>query len=181
MKGLVYKIVHNQSNICYVGSTLNTLSQRWQQHKQSYNKWLNGKGDCIAIYPHFKEYGIENFKIILIKEYEVMDRRHLETKEQLWISKLKSCNTNNPIELPLQKHYMKIYTTRNKEHLREVDRRYREKHLAQIKTRESKRYTCECGTTVRIYGKPRHQRSTRHKQWLETGNQTIYSRGLVKY
>src|SRR5271166_3852804 len=93
--GFVYKIIHNQSNICYVGSTFNRLSNRMNRHKQDYNRWLNGKFNNCGIYSYFQQFGIENFKIILIKEYKVINRRHLETKEQLWINKLKSVNIKN--------------------------------------------------------------------------------------
>ena len=41
--GKVYKIIHKQSNIIYVGSTFNTLRDRWQRHKYSYDLWLNNK------------------------------------------------------------------------------------------------------------------------------------------
>ena len=89
MLGKIYKIIHNQSNICYVGSTCNELRQRWQEHKRHST---NEKVRKLSIYKYFEQYGIENFKIILIKEYEVIDRKHLEAYEQLWISKLKAIN-----------------------------------------------------------------------------------------
>ena len=92
--GRVYKIIHNQSNICYVGSTFNEIRYRWRDHKQDYKKWLKGNHDNISIYSYFKTHGIENFKMALIKEYEVVDRRHLEVYETLWIAKLRSCNKN---------------------------------------------------------------------------------------
>jgi GIY-YIG catalytic domain len=75
MIGTIYKIIHAQSDICYVGSTLNKeLKQRWKHHKEDYSKWLNGKPNGLSIYPSFKQPGIDQFKIILIKEYEVVDR-----------------------------------------------------------------------------------------------------------
>lgn len=181
MKGKVYKIVHNKSNICYVGSTFNSLAQRWQHHKADYAKWLNGKKDNIAIYAYFKKHGIENFRIMLIQEYEVLDRRHLETKEQLWISKLKACNTNNPIELPLKKHYMQLYVNQNKDHLREVGKLYRAKHKIEIGVKQIKQYECSCGTLVRVYGKARHEKSKKHQTWMQDGISIQKSRKREKY
>ena len=66
--GRVYKIIHNQSNIVYVGSTFNRLSDRFRQHKSDYIRWKNNKQAGVAIYPYFKTHGIENFQIVLIKE-----------------------------------------------------------------------------------------------------------------
>ena len=53
-----------------------------------------------------KLYGIQNFKIILIKEYMVYrehkkDHRHLFVYEQLWINKMKCINIQcaiNPLK-----------------------------------------------------------------------------------
>ena len=123
--GKVYKIIHNQSNICYVGSTFNTLRDRWQCHKKNYNSWLNNnKRSKISIYPYFEEYGIENFKITLIKEYEVIDRRQLEVYETLWIKKLNTINELQAFNIVFKNHdsykemikkYKKKYYEQNKE------------------------------------------------------------------
>lgn len=86
--GRIYRIQHVQSRICYVGSTFNMLRDRWRQHKSDFNRYLDGKHGGISIYPYFEEYNIENFKMILIKEYEVVDRQHLEMYEQLWVNRL---------------------------------------------------------------------------------------------
>ena len=109
-EAIVYRIIHLHSNIQYVGSTYQKrISQRWQDHKSSYVKWVDGKfRSASVIYEYFKKYGIENFKIIEIKKYKVCydieiykttgihDRRHLNMYEGLWINKLKSINKNNP-------------------------------------------------------------------------------------
>ncbi|GMF38340.1 unnamed protein product [Phytophthora lilii] len=97
MIGKIYKIIHNQSNIIYIGSTFNDLKGRFAQHKADYKRKHN-----ISIYEYFERYGIENFKIILIKEYEVIDRRHLEVYEQLWINKLKPINKAPVVEFLLK-------------------------------------------------------------------------------
>jgi hypothetical protein len=74
LKGIVYRIRHMElPEICYIGSTTQELKQRWQGHKYYYNKWIEGKKCGVAIFPHFKQYGIENFEIdvlgkLLIKE-----------------------------------------------------------------------------------------------------------------
>lgn len=109
--GKVYKIIHNQSNLVYVGSTFHKrLNDRMRHHKDSYNRWIEGKARKCSIYTYFKEYGLENFKMILIKEYNVCDKKHLRVYEQLWISKLKSCNKNSSfyIKKLSDKHYSKI-------------------------------------------------------------------------
>jgi hypothetical protein len=110
-KGNIYKIICKlDNNICYIGSTLNEVRHRWQGHKGKYKLYLEDEKSCIAVYPYFTKYGIENFKAIPIKSYLVYaenkkDHRHLSVYEQLWINKTKNCvNTSNPFGI---KRYQK--------------------------------------------------------------------------
>lgn len=121
--GRIYKIIHNQSDVVYVDSTFNSCRNRWQQHKHDYVKYLNGKfykgkkHGKVAIYPHFKQYGIENFKLILVKEYPVVDKKHLKLYEQLWINRTRCCNENSAFRIKwlYKKQYCKQYYENNKE------------------------------------------------------------------
>lgn len=132
MLGAIYKIIHNQSNWCYVGSTFNELRYRWQDHKLAYSKWYNDRTkNKTSCFDKFLEFGIENFNIILIKYYEVVDRLHLEMYETLWINKLKSCNTNRPFCI---KYISSItYRKKNKKHISEITKIYREKNREHFK------------------------------------------------
>ena len=115
--GKIYKIVHKQLDICYVGSTFEkTLERRWKNHNSYYNKWkVNHNNKRIAIYPYFYKYEIENFSILLIKEYKVVDRRHLSVYENLWIKKLRCVNIIEPVAGILGKHKMRLNHQANKE------------------------------------------------------------------
>jgi len=117
--GRVYRIVCLPNpDIQYVGSTFNIIRQRFYKHKEHFKEWLNGKKKNCSLFPYFETYGIENFKILLIKEYEVLsehnrDRKHLNVFEQLWISKIKCVNVKNCIRIEWiykynQKEYIKI-------------------------------------------------------------------------
>ena len=137
-KGTIYKIVCKLNDIVYVGSTFKTLSKRWYVHKQCYNQWLNDKCGKCSIYDSFKKYGIENFKIIEIKKYDVYreyykDYKHLLSKEQLWINKLKCVNSNcafNPIP---EKELKKYYYENNKDKIKERNKEYYENNKDKIK------------------------------------------------
>ncbi|GMF35651.1 unnamed protein product [Phytophthora lilii] len=94
MIGNIYRIQHIQSNLVYVGSTMNSIKYRWQQHKCLYKAWKDGKtknAGCI-IFKYFDEFGVAEFKCFLVKSYEVIDRDHSKAYETLWIKKLKGCN-----------------------------------------------------------------------------------------
>ncbi len=85
-KGIIYKITCNITNENYIGSTFSELKIRWNHHKNTTSKC------CIGEY--FDKYGIDKFKIILIKEYEVFvetqkDNKQLRAYEQIWINKFR--------------------------------------------------------------------------------------------
>ena len=115
--GKVYKIIYigNENiNITYIGSTFNTLRDRFYHHK---NSFINNKNKKLSLYPYFEKYSIENFKIFLIKEYKVCDKKHLEVYEQLWMNNFKNINKIKAFQ-PLAKEQNRqtdiIYRENNK-------------------------------------------------------------------
>lgn len=112
--GRVYKIIARQSNECYVGSTFDQLNYRFKGHKASYK---NNKG--CSVNELFDEHGVENCKIMLIKEYEVIDRRHLEVYETLWIKKLRAINKIQPAGGLLNRDMVKRREKRHKKAMNE--------------------------------------------------------------
>lgn len=192
--GRIYKIISAQGNECYVGSTFNTLRDRFKCHKQDYNKLLAGKKGkrqgWVSAYTLFDKYKFENCKIVLIKEYEVCDRRHLEAYEQLWINKLKPINKNSILDIKriyrinyYKKHKEKIrdngkkYREENKEIISERRKTYRDKNKETIKSQRKQfwdknkdrineartlKIVCECGSEVRKSDIKRHQRTKKH-------------------
>jgi len=140
-KGCVYKIIcKTDCEIVYIGSTFNKPSKRWNEHKNGYNNWIKDPTKkCYSIYPYFKSIGIENFKLLKIKDYEVyradrLDRKHLLVYEQLWINKTKCVNKNSAFSLwkLFEKEQAKIYREKNKDRLNEKKKIYNEKNKEHI-------------------------------------------------
>jgi len=146
MIGRIYKIICKLSNDIYIGSTFNKLNKRLRQHKDDYGKYLN----------------------------EVLDRQHLEIYETLWISRLKSCNKNNPFALPLKKHYMMLYREKNKEKLSNLNKEWRKNNMEENKLKRSRKVECECGTTYSHNDKARHLRSQKHQKFIIDGIRIEY-------
>jgi hypothetical protein len=168
--GRVYKIMYigNENvNITYIGSTLNTLRDRWMSHKYG----LKNKNNKVSIYKTFEKYGIENFKIFLIKEYEVVDRKHLQMYEQLWINKIKNINLNSSFQILNKERqklyyknnkddinikrseYNKNYKLENKDLLNSKSKMWRDNNKEKVKEYNKKnkeKITCECGAVVGI-------------------------------
>lgn len=178
--GRVYKIVCSQSNDVYVGSTFNTIASRWCGHKSDFMKWQNERSRKVSIFPLFAKYGIDAFKIILIKEYEVEDKEHLHAYEQLWINKTNCVNEKNPFFF--KKLQQKKYASENKEKLAEYLKNWyhnnqdkvkasRQKRQAKTNERNKEKVSCACGMLISRRNRAAHRKSNQHIQWEK--DQTI--------
>ena len=109
--GSIYQIEYiKNSNIRYIGSTTKSIKNRFSSHKTKYNKWLeNDDYAKCEIYEYFKAYGIENFTITLLKEYNILNKSHLLVYEQLWMNKLKNINKNKAFSPINIEHYKLKY------------------------------------------------------------------------
>lgn len=131
--GRVYKIITGQSDECYVGSTFDKLKFRFNGHKNTYRAFKTGRGNNCSVYDLFDRYGLDKCKMILIKEYLVIDRAHLTVYETLWIKKFKSINQLEPCGGLLRKHYKKQYNEINKTTIKERCKEYRINNIDKIK------------------------------------------------
>lgn len=164
--GKVYKIICSQTNDVYVGSTFNELRIRLRQHKYQFKQWVDEKSNEVSIYPYFETHGIENFKIILIKEYKVVDKDHLHAYEQLWINKLNPINKNNPF--CIKKLYKKEWAKLNSDKVQAS----RANRQLQINERNKEKLTCECGVEVSRRNQSAHRKSQQHLRWIQESNET---------
>ena len=149
--GTIYKIVCSlDENVIYIGSTYNQLRHRWQKHKSNYKEYLEGKHGCISIYPYFEKFGIENFKIMRIKDYECYrgnksDSKHLQAYEQLWINKTRCVNKISTFSIPIvakqkKKEKGKEYREANREKLSENRKEYYEANREKISEKKKENY-----------------------------------------
>jgi group I intron endonuclease len=71
MKGNIYCIYHNKE-ICYVGSTIQTLRRRWNDYRSHHDK-PEQNGYDSKIHRMMRTYGISNFKMELLETVDVTD------------------------------------------------------------------------------------------------------------
>ena len=154
MIGRIYKVQHLDSNLCYIGSTCNAVRDRWRSHKKDFGQWIkdNQKVRTISLYPYLEQYGIDRFKMLLIKEYEIVDKNQLRVYEQLAINRTKSCcNMRAALQLVntncMAKHYTQLiaehkreYRKVNKVMIAEKRREYRKVNKVMITEKQSDRY-----------------------------------------
>jgi hypothetical protein len=74
-KAKIYKVVNNENDILYIGSTTIALSQRMALHRQLAHVRTS------RFYSAMRELGIKNFSIKLIKDYPCDSKEELEAEE----------------------------------------------------------------------------------------------------
>jgi hypothetical protein len=191
----IYKIINDIDDEIYIGSTTQTLDNRFKGHLKSVE--CNNKG---KLYDLIRKYGVEHFSIELLINYPCNSVEELckkegefikiygslnrivsgRTKKEYLIDNKKIITENKKIyyeknkELILKK--MSEYRDLNREIIRERDRIYYNKNKEFIyekkkeynKKRKSIIYECSCGSTCKIRYKPLHEKSKKHLKWLES-------------
>ncbi len=133
--GKIYKIVSNQTDLIYVGSTTQSLSQRKATHLSSrYNTCSSRE---ILQY--------EDARIILIEKYSCNDNEELKQREQYFMDKFRAegfklVNNNRAFGLDLQRanNRKKDYYENNKEFLKEIHKEWREDNKEKDNERKKK-------------------------------------------
>jgi hypothetical protein len=178
-KGQIYKLYSHDTNLIYVGSTIQELSSRKADHVRHYRTWKRTGEKYVSSYELFKR--SKFVEILSLEEYPCNSVEQLKKKEGEWIKKLKNDPEYKVLNLRIagrtDKEYYednkgeisersKIYRENNKEEIKERSKIYREKNKEEIKEQKSVKITCECGSTFRKCDKTRHMKTLKHHQYL---------------
>jgi len=137
-EGKIYQITSIHTNLCYIGSTAETLSWRLGKHISAYNCYLNGsKKYCSSN----KILELGDYKIELIENYPCKSKIELELRETHFYNILDCVNMRSP-------------------------RTSRKEILEKARKNNSQPHQCECGITVRWGNKTPHKRTDGHKIYL---------------
>ena len=82
-RGKIYKLISNQTNDVYYGSTIeNKLSNRLSGHRSHYKDWIKNRFHYISSFEIVK---YEDAKIILVENYPCNTKYELVAREQFYI------------------------------------------------------------------------------------------------
>lgn len=184
----IYQIVCNETGEVYFGKTTKTLHERLCKHKSSdcSSKQIIERGN----------YYIEQIDSTFDEEESIiLERFYIETfkcvNEVIPGRTQKEYREEHKDEI---KKYMKIYREENSEYFKEYNKKYREenseylkeydkkrshlrreyhrewakKHKEEISEKGKVKYTCECGSTIRIDNKARHERTQKHIDYINS-------------
>ena len=161
-EGKIYKIISDQTDMIYVGSTSEKyLSSRLNRHRIHYRSYVAGKHCYITSFEILK---YDDSKIILLELYPCQCREQLLAKEQSYIDMFKSkiVNKQNASGLDLER-----VKERKRQYYEKEGKQYREANKDVINARRRIEYACACGDIITIGSKARHERTTRHKMLIQ--------------
>jgi hypothetical protein len=142
----IYKITGG--NLCYIGSTTESINTRFSKHKNNYKTWKSGgkMGKCSS-FEIFDAFGVENCKIELLEQTDT-----LKDKERFYVESMVCVNKNIP------NRTKKEYNELHKEYFTNWNKEYREK----TKEKRNTKYICECGGKYTHRNKSVHFGSKKH-------------------
>ena len=80
-KGQIYKITDMGQTKCYIGSSIQKLCKRMASHRRDYKKFLIGQYHYCSVFDLFDEFGVENCKIVWVKNHPCNSKEELEAEE----------------------------------------------------------------------------------------------------
>ena len=187
--GRIYKLIDNTNGNIYIGSTIQKLNIRLNEHKTEYKKFLNGEHNWVTSFDIIKN---NNYKFEIIKYVIFEDRKELHKRERYYIENNICVNKFIPTRThkeyiidnkEIRNEYIKQYCNDNKEYIRKRGIKYRDdnkEHIKQhakkyridnkdqIEERRKIKYHCECGSSIRIDSKSKHEKSLTHKYFINS-------------
>jgi hypothetical protein len=166
-KGKIYKLWSPQGNEIYIGSTINPLAKRLNQHK-------NHNNNCNSKYL-FENY--DNVKIELIQEYPCNNKMELVKKEGEHIRSNECLNKVVPGRTLKEwrednkernTEYFKEWCENNKDRYKECQKVWYENNKQKILEIHSKKFECDCGSVISTNNKSEHFKSKKHIAFMNS-------------
>ena len=143
--GKIYKLVSDETNKIYIGSTCLSLRKRMYSHRRDYKLYMKGKCHYIT---SFKLMKFDDVDIVLIEDYPCESKEELHSRERYWIEKNKKKCVNKNIPTRSKKEW----TEANKE---------------VTNARRSASHLCLCGSKYSLRHKARHEKTIKHQKYLK--------------
>ena len=148
----IYKIQCLTTDDFYIGST-NNFTRRRYEHRNRYN--CNTKNSNDKLYDFMRlNGGLDNFEFSILEEDISINKRLVEQKYinelKPTLNAIKSYATEEDKRLSLCKNSTR-YRLKYPDKVKEYDKEYKKKE-----------YDCECGKTIKVFKKARHERTKNH-------------------
>lgn len=175
----IYKLHSYDNELVYIGSTIQTLSQRYGGHKANFKK--NQTTTSKILFENS-----ENVIITLIKLFPCNCKGELETEERKYIENVECVNKKIPTQTQKEYHqknkdaiaeYLKEYNQKNKDAIAEYQKEYYQKNKDAI-TEHQKEYRQKNKDAIIEYSKEYYQNnkgvlSDKKKEYYQNNKDAI--------
>ena len=155
--GKIYKITDVAYNKCYIGSTVETLSNRMAKHRNLHKRWIQGTVKhstcCSEI---FEEFGMDNCKIELLEHFSCKSKDELNAREGFYIQ-----NNDCVNKFVAGRTWKEYYNATKEQRLA-----YAKKHWQENKHKYLQPIQCDCGGQYLHSHKKRHFNTQKHKEFI---------------
>ena len=167
--GKIYKLVSNETDKVYIGSTCQRLlSSRFSGHKTNYKSWLDGNFPYVS---SFDILAFDDAQIVLVENFPCQDKYELEARERYYIENNNCVNKHTPTRSK------KEWTEINWEHVQKQQKEWRENNHEHKLEYCKKYYQCnreEFLAKCKIYRDThKEQKRERDKRYKETHREHI--------
>ena len=171
INGKIYKIINNINDKIYIGSTIQTLAQRFYEHKR---RAISEKNRVI--YNAINKIGIENFKIILMEKFSCNSKEELVAREAYFIKEFNTSKNGYNRVIPKRTNYewykdnkehvidyIREWGKKNKEKVNNYKKKWEKENKEKIRLRQAQRILCEtCKYNIRRGDKAVHNKTKIH-------------------
>ena len=140
----IYKLKSSNTDLCYIGSTIQPLNSRLSLHKYHYKLWKSGNYHFVT---SFKVFDDVDCKIELLERYPCDNRNELELRERHYIETIKCVNKNVPTRTMAEYHEI------NKD---------------AIDAKRKVRHDCDCHGKYTTANKQIHFKTKKHLEYFES-------------
>ena len=145
MNAKIYKILNSSNDDVYVGSTIQSLSQRMAKHRSSIKHKPH-----YRLYQHMQKFGVDTFYIELIENYPCRSKDELRAKEGEWIRRIGTLN-----DKVAGRSGKDWYNEHREEHSAKC-KEYRQNNLEAVKEK-AKQFRLNNIDKIREYDKQRYE------------------------
>jgi hypothetical protein len=157
-RGKVYTIRSHLTDKVYVGSTVNKLSKRFNDHKSKYKNYKKGKG---KYYSSFKIFDIDPNCYI-----ELFEHHSCESKDELSMREGQVIRAMDCVNKYIAGRTKAEYRQNNRQRLNEYNRQYRQNNRQTIKKQQSQKKECICGRICSLSNFSTHLKTKTHRNWI---------------
>lgn len=168
-KGKIYKIISDHCELPYIGSTIDSLEDRLDEHQRWYKKWINnGKKRTSGEY--CSSAGIlqyDDARIELVKNYPCNSKKELREYEGTFQQIGVNCVNIKKAGRSFTNWHKNVYYPENKEKKLKQQKIYLAKpETKKLREKWHKKTLCECGTELILTTPSRIKRHIESKKHI---------------